>query len=133
VTALGVDKLFLPGPTRVFVFGSNTAGIHGAGAARTAHRHYGAVWGQGEGWMPALSTLVAGAYGIPTKDGRLATRSLEAIQISVDRFLRFARDTPRLSFFVTRVGCGLAGYDDGVIAPMFQGAPNNCELPYGWP
>lgn len=119
------DKMFVPGPKRVFVFGSNKAGIHGAGAALTAHKMYGAVLGQGEG-------MQGSSYAIPTKDEALETLPLFEISDCVSRFLEFARKNYDLSFFVTRIGCGLAGYDDRDIGPMFRGAPSNCELPYGW-
>lgn len=111
--------------TDIFVFGSNLAGRHGAGAAKTAHNEYSAVWGVGEG-------RTGNAYAIPTKDKHLATRSLTAISRSIWRFLEYARAHPDLTFRVTRVGCGLAGYDDRQIGPMFKGAPDNCILPDGW-
>lgn len=122
---IGTDKIFVPGPDRVFVFGSNLAGIHGGGAARTARELYGAVWGQGQG-------LQGSSYALPTKDERIETLPLGAIAEHVARFLDFARSRPDITFFVTRVGCGLAGYTDEDIAPLFRGAPKNCELPHGW-
>lgn len=120
-----VDKTFMPGPNRIFVFGSNTAGIHGAGAAKTAALCYGAIFGQGVG-------LQGCSYAIPTKDGDLRTLSLETINHYVDEFLDFAWERNDLYFFVTRIGCGLAGYTDEQIAPMFREAPLNCELPENW-
>lgn len=111
--------------TRIFVFGSNLAGRHGRGAALHAHRHCGAQYGIGEG-------PTGHAYAIPTKDEALRTRPLELINRSVERFLEYARAHPELSFRVTRVGCGLAGYQDKDIAPMFADAPENCDLPDGW-
>lgn len=119
------DKIFEPGPNRVFVFGSNTAGIHGAGAAKTANELYGAAWGQGEG-------LQGDSYAIPTKNMNLKTLPLDIIKKHVDKFLEFAWENQGLKFFVTRIGCGLAGYTDEQIAPMFAEAPLNCELPDGW-
>lgn len=112
-------------PSRVFVFGSNLAGRHGAGAALTAHNEHGAAWGVGEG-------LTGNAYAIPTKDANLKPRRLREIRASVERFVAFARAHPDLQFQVTRVGCGYAGYSAMDIAPMFAGAPDNCELPEGW-
>lgn len=109
----------------IFVFGSNRAGRHGAGAALTARRHHGAVYGQGEGRQ-------GDSYAIPTKDVELRTLNLHVIKGSVGEFLDYARAHPRLKFFVTRVGCGLAGYADYQIAPLFKGAPENCELPKEW-
>jgi len=106
----------------IFVFGSNTAGIHGAGAARDAQHHFEAKRGIGEG-------PTGRCYAIPTKDGRLTTLPLDAIKISVDAFLAYARRHPRLRFMVSPVGCGLAGCRPADIAPMFKEIPNNVFLP----
>lgn len=119
------DKVFTPGQNRIFVFGSNLAGIHGAGAARTAYELYGATWGKGEG-------LSYESYAIPTKNGSLETLTLDIIRQHVDTFLEYAWEHQELYFFITRIGCGLAGYTDEEISPMFAEAPANCELPNGW-
>jgi len=122
----GPDKVFTPGPNMIFVFGSNTTGIHGAGAAKTAFDHYGAQWRKGEG-------IQGNSYGIPTKkDHGMTTLALHEIEPYVERFLEFAWEHPELNFFVTKIGCGLAGYTEEQIAPMFQEAPINCVLPHGW-
>ena len=105
----------------IFVFGSNSAGRHGAGAASYARNHWGAIYGHGEGRQGQ-------AYGIPTKDHVLATRSLERIKISVDTFLEYARAHSGLRFLVSEIGCGLAGYTPKYIAPLFADAPTNCVL-----
>jgi len=110
---------------KIFVFGSNLAGRHGAGAALEARRKHGAVYGVAEG-------LMGSAYGIATKDRDLRPRTLDDIKTSVETFLNFARETPELTYQVTRIGCGLAGYQDHQIGPMFADAPSNCELPPGW-
>ncbi len=110
---------------KIFVFGSNLAGRHGKGAALEAREKWGAEYGVGEG-------RTGQAYAIPTKDGALRTRSLGIIELSVERFIRYAKEHPELEFIVSRVGCGLAGYTDEEIAPMFAGAPDNCELPPKW-
>lgn len=109
----------------IFVFGSNLAGIHGAGAAWEAATHFGAARGVGEG-------MTGQAYALPTKDKDLEVRPLEDIRVSVERFLDYAEEYPAVDFFVTRVGCGFAGYTDADIAPMFRDAPLNCVLPDGW-
>lgn len=109
----------------VFVFGSNEAGIHGAGAAFDAVTHWGAVMGKGYGWQGE-------SYAIPTKDAQLRTLPLYAIEGYVRTFLDQARSNPEDDFQVTRIGCGLAGYSDAHIAPMFKGAPHNAHLPLGW-
>lgn len=110
---------------KIFVFGSNLAGRHGKGAALEARTKYGAEYGVGEG-------RTGFAYAIPTKDHQLRSRSLGNIELSVERFIKYAKEHPELEFLVTRVGCGLAGYVDDEIAPMFASAPANCELSFGW-
>lgn len=105
----------------IFVFGSNLVGVHGAGAAREAYENFEAVWGIGKG-------PTGRAYAIPTKDKELKTLPLSVIQGHVEQFLRYAANNPRTEFFVTAIGCGLAGYEPEQIAPMFQGAPLNCTL-----
>lgn len=111
----------------VFVFGSNEGGRHGKGAALFAKLYYGAVYGQGFG-------LTGESFAIPTKTGeqKLRTLPLPAIREYVERFKAFASEHPELQFGVTRIGCGLAGYQDEQIAPMFVGAPANCALPGIW-
>jgi hypothetical protein len=112
----------------IFVFGSNLVGIHGAGAALTAREKYGAIIGIGEG-------RTGNAYAIPTKiSPTRATRqrSLESIQVSVTRFLEYARTYSEDRFLVTQVGCGLAGYTHAEMAPMFAGASSNVILPKEW-
>lgn len=109
----------------IFVFGSNLAGVHGAGAALCAAREYGAIRGQGVGPQ-------GNSYAIPTKDENIETLPLERIKPFVLQFLDYARIHKELRFEVTRIGCGLAGYTDNDIYPMFEDAPENCELPPGW-
>lgn len=111
--------------TTIFVFGSNLAGRHGKGAALTARLYHGAIYGQGNGRQ-------GNSYAIPTKDVYLRTLPLETINFYVDIFITYAKEHPELSFFITRIGCGLAGYTDTDIAPMFKNAPSNCELPLLW-
>lgn len=117
------DKTYNP-KEQVFVFGSNLAGIHGAGAAKTALL-YGAKWGIGLGHQ-------GNTYAIPTKDNDLKTLPLENIRKYVESFLLYAKDNPGTLFFVTRIGCGLAGYKDEDISPLFADATPNCILPKGW-
>lgn len=97
-------------PGEVFVFGSNLAGMHGGGAARVAMQRFGAVWGQGVG-------LQGQSYAIPTMQG-----GVETIRPYVDEFIAFARSHPELCFYVTRIGCGIAGFQDCEIAPLFAEA-----------
>lgn len=111
--------------TEIFVFGSNLAGRHGAGAAKCAHEQHGAQYGVGVG-------RTGSAYAIPTKDAMLKTLPLTDIGGYVGDFIRYTEMHPELTFKVTRVGCGLAGYQDEQIAPMFVSAPGNCRLPRVW-
>lgn len=103
----------------IFVFGSNLAGAHGGGAARLAYNRFGAVWGQGVG-------LHGQSYAIPTMQG-----GVETIKPYVDEFIRFAKGNRHLTFLVTRIGCGIAGFRDEEIAPLFKEAinVNNVILP----
>lgn len=110
---------------KIFVFGSNLRGAHGAGAAAYAHQHHGAILGVGVG-------IQGNSYGIPTKDTRIRTLPLESIKPYVDQFIGFAKAHPELTFQVTAIGCGLAGYKPKDIAPMFADAPSNCEMPPEW-
>jgi hypothetical protein len=109
----------------IFVFGSNLRGRHCKGAALHAVKHHGAIYGQGEG-------LQGSAYAIPTKDERIRTLPLERIRPAVDRFIEFARSHPDLTFKVTAIGTGLAGFRIDQIAPMFKVAPGNCLMPEEW-
>tara|TARA_R110002126_G_C10057135_1_gene461071 strand:- start:55 stop:393 length:339 start_codon:yes stop_codon:yes gene_type:complete len=109
----------------IFVFGSNLAGRHGRGAALYARQHHGAVYGVGEG-------LSGNSYGIPTKDFNIQSRSLNEVTTSIYRFIDFAIEHPELTFEVTKVGCGLAGFTETQIAPLFKDAPTNCNLPEEW-
>lgn len=111
--------------TTIFVFGSNLAGRHGAGAARHARLEHGAVYGEGEG-------RTGNAYAIPTLDGNLGKLQLHRIHRAVHEFIDYATAHPELTFLVTRVGCGLAGFADSTIAPMFKHVPDNCIMPTDW-
>ena len=109
-------------PNEVFVFGSNLRGMHGGGAAYVAYRKFGAVMGQGVG-------LQGQSYAIPTMQG-----GVETIRPYVDEFIEFAKQNQHLTFLVTRIGCGIAGFTDDEIAPLFAEAHNvkNIVLPKGW-
>lgn len=110
------DRKYTPGridtleDNEIFVFGSNLGGFHGGGAARLAYNKFGAVWGQGDG-------LQGQSYAIPTMQG-----GIDTIQPYVDEFITFARQHPELTFLVTRIGCGIAGFEDSEIAPLFREA-----------
>lgn len=113
------ERIETLGENEIFVFGSNLMGAHGGGAARAAFNKFGAVWGQGVG-------LQGQSYAIPTMQG-----GVETIAPYVDEFISFASAHPELYFWVTRIGCGIAGFKDEEIAPLFAGAYSleNVALP----
>lgn len=104
------NSIFELKPNEIFVFGSNLRGAHGGGAARVAYEKFGAVWGEGVG-------LHGQTYAIPTMQG-----GVETIKPYVDQFIAFAMQNPNLTFLVTRIGCGIAGFTDQEIAPLFKAA-----------
>ena len=110
------------GPNEIFVFGSNLQGMHGGGAAYIAYRKFGAIMGQGVG-------LQGQSYGIPTMQG-----GVETIRPYVNEFIEFAKAHQELTFLVTRIGCGIAGFTDEEISPLFEQARDveNIVLPEGW-
>lgn len=115
----------------VFVFGSNEGGRHGAGAARVAHKQFGASWGASGARGPSGKAKLA--YAIATKDAGIRhTLPLAQIEAQVEEFIEWARAHPDVPFFVTRIGCGLAGCRDQDIAPMFRRAPSNCSFADTW-
>lgn len=107
------------GPGEIFVFGSNLEGAHGGGAAKLARQKFGAIMGRGIG-------LQGNSYAIPTMQG-----GVETIKPYVDDFIEFALNHPELIFYVTKIGCGIAGFTEKEIAPLFKNALNipNIRLP----
>lgn len=114
-----------PAKNEIFVFGSNLAGIHGAGAARAAMDNYGALYGVGVGFYGQT-------YAIPTKDFKIETLPIHIIAHHIEIFRYLTNALPNVKFKVTRVGCGLAGYKDEHIAPMFRGCSDNCSFAEEW-
>ena len=104
------DNIESLGQDEIFVFGSNLAGRHSGGAARTAYERFGAEWGNGEGPQGQ-------SYALPTMVG-----SVENMKPYVDRFLDLAEEWDQNTFLVTRVGCGIAGFTPEQIAPLFDRA-----------
>ncbi len=98
-------------PNEIFVYGANLLGKHGLGAAKQALK-FGAVYGR--------FGLVGQTYGIPTKDRNLKTLPLSEIKHYIDVFEGVVRDRQDLTFILTRIGCGLAGYQDWQIKPLFK-------------
>ena len=112
---------------RVFVFGSNTEGRHGAGAALEARQKWGAIYGQASGRQ-------GNSYGIITKELRsgYALVTLDDIRKNVQEFIRYATAHSHEMFIITKIGCGLAGFKEKDIAPMFNYAPENCKFTADW-
>lgn len=113
------ERISILAENEIFVFGSNLAGAHAGGAARLAYERFGAEWGKGVG-------LHGKTYAIPTMQG-----GIETIKPYVNGFIRFATEHTELTFLVTRIGCGIAGFKDEEIAPLFKEALNkeNIILP----
>jgi hypothetical protein len=109
----------------IFVFGSNEAGYHGAGAARFAEQFLGAVNKVGNGPTGLC-------YALPTKSRTIRTLPLHIVQRYVEQFNRYAEDNPGITFKVTQVGCGLAGFTGADIAPFFTKSPSNCFFDLAW-
>ena len=103
------DRIATLGENEIFVFGSNIQGSHGGGAAWFAHKQFGAEWGVGEG-------LTGRTYALPTMEGEASLKR------AVERFIACAKQHPELTFLVTAVGCGIAGYSPYTVAPLFKKA-----------
>lgn len=101
------DRIATLGENEIFVFGSNIQGAHGGGAAWFAHKQFGAEWGVGEG-------ITGQTYALPTMEGK------ESLKKAVDHFIACAKEHPELTFLVTAVGCGIAGYIPEEVAPLFK-------------
>lgn len=112
-------------PKRIFVFGSNESGIHGAGAAKVAYEKHGARYGKSYGHH-------GDSFAIPTKDEYIETMPIERVQMYIQGFLAYAIGHRKLTFQVTCIGCGLAGFKDSEIAPLFKDAPKNCLFDEKW-
>jgi len=109
-------------PGQIFVFVSNYGGRHSKGAALDARRSFSAIYGVSEG-------LMGQSYGIPTKPHDVRLRlSLKQIELHVNTFIDYALIRPELTFLVTEIGCGLAGYTPAEIAPLFRRAASMANI-----
>lgn len=113
--------------TKIFVFGSNLAGRHGAGAARYAMDNRGAEYGVGMG-------RTGMSYALPTKDHNLNTLPLNQIELYIAMFLQYAEAHPDDEFMLTPIGCGLAGYRRDQIKPLVEkyNRPSNVIYTKEW-
>lgn len=114
VTALPEDT--------VFVFGSNMAGQHTHGAARIAQQYFGAMKNVGRGWAGQ-------SFAIPTLNEHLQRVPLSQIEHYIDDFKIYVKHHPKIKYFITALGCGIAGYKVSEIAPLFKGIHDNVILP----
>ena len=71
----------------------------------------------------ARASLQGRSYAIDTMSG------LDAMAVDIAEFLTFAAAHPELTFLVTEIGCGIAGYTPAQVAPHFASAPDNVALP----
>lgn len=110
---------------QVFVFGSNLAGNHAAGAAKQAKEDFGAEDGIGVG-------LTGQCYAFPTLNKDMRKRHLEDLNTSRDRLYATCRALPEKEFLLTKVGCGIAGYTESEIVSLFSTPPMNLVLPEDW-
>lgn len=112
-------------PNEIFVFGSNMYGHHVGGAAKLAYDQFGAEWGINEG-------LAGQTYAFPTLEREMTKRGMRALANSRDRLFATARALPDKIFYLTKVGCGIAGYPEEEIKPLFADMPANVIKPKGW-
>lgn len=118
-------------PNEIFVFGSNTQGIHGRGAALTAKMRFGAEQYVGEG-------LTGRCYAFPTMDVaptarfKLVQRSEGGLLYSVALFYDCVLQNPDTVFLLTKVGCGLAGFGEEFMKRYFKTDAQNLVKPEGW-
>lgn len=112
-------------PNEVFVFGSNLAGKHLGGAAKAARELFGAEMGVGEG-------LSGQTYAFPTLERDFNKRGIRGLEAARDRLAATARALPEKSFLLTKVGCGIAGYSEEEMKPLFADMPSNVIKPKGW-
>ena len=107
----------------IFVFGSNLAGKHNGGGAKIALEKFGAIYGQGIG-------IQGKSYAIPTLGFNFERLDIKIINNYIKDFIFYASLRPEQKFLVTKIGCGIAGYDLSKIAPLFKEKSENILLPY---
>ena len=104
---------------QVFVFGTDSRGSQRYGAAGLAAKQFGAEVGVKNG-------RTGNSYALPTMDC-----TLEELGAAILQFELYARENKGLTFLVTPIGCGHAGFKEEQVAPYFRGciALNNVMLP----
>ena len=109
----------------VIIFGSNLAGAHAGGAARQAHKDFGAEWGVFEG-------MIGKTYAFPTLDSDYNKLTVDQLESSRDRLYETANQNPDKTFLLTKVGCGIAGFEESEMRALFRYPPSNITLPEDW-
>lgn len=112
-------------PNEIFVFGSNLDGFHDGGAARVALEKFGAIYGSGDG-------MQGQTYAIPTLSRQMKPLSIRYMQTYTRKFIETAKEHPKLTFYLTKIGCGIAGFSEDEIKPLFTDTPKNIVKPKGW-
>lgn len=79
-----------------------------------------------------VSVCRGASYAIPTKDKNIKTLPLHFVKSYVSDFLAYARNNRDMTFYITPIGCGLAGYRRDQIRPFFDGMPSNCRFAETW-
>ena len=147
----GPDKKFVGGHGNVFVFGSNLEGLHGGGAAAFAVKNCGAIMGEAFGLQPGIGSDGSESYALPTLDvdwvetrdkktsklitlPRFRTLTITELAYWVGEFYEWTEANTILNTFVTKIGCGIAGFTEKQVAPLFQRFMFNdsVTLPTGW-
>jgi len=113
------------GSNQIFIFGSNILGNHFGGAAKQAYDLFSAEWGVGEG-------MTGQCYAFPTLDQNMEKRSEGELQNSIEELYFRASLFPEKEFLLTKVGCGIAGYDEEYMKQLFRDSPENIIKPFGW-
>lgn len=108
-------------PNEVFVFGSNMNGNHAGGAAFVAQERFGAEWGCSEG-------LRGQSYAIPTLNRNMEKVTRKQLHVSFVIFIDCVIKHPEKVFYLTKIGCGIAGWNIYEVATIFFDALFLSEL-----
>lgn len=113
-------------PGQIIVVGTNTEGSHWGGAATQAYKDFGLGWGVGEG-------INGYSYAFPTLEGKsMRPRSKKELEESVQKLYATCNRLHKLEFLLTKVGCGIAGFEESFIKSLFKNPPKNLTLPEDW-
>lgn len=112
----------------IFVYGANTQGRHGKGAALEAVQKHGAIYGR--------IGLCGNSYGVITKELRANYPAITVDDLSkeIDLLVQCAREYPEHTFMCTPFGTGLAGFTHDTMRGLFswRNIPDNLILPEEW-